>query len=260
MILVRSALALLVAFLQLAVMAEGSSAFRFPEDTFAFTNELKCVYEWDTAQGRMVMRKRVPPPEYALRCVAMSRMARQFWVHAQFEPNEPKATRAQYGYLIGQVLRRSARAPRAHPDQRLIIPGFANLREFSREYQVLLKEKSGGAWQSFVQRGNWRMVFPFSGAHQERTAQALKAALAQNDAAVVHAACFPALTLNHVVVLYGFQEDDEKVAFSAYDPNIADGPVAIVYERDQRRFFFPKTHYFLGGPVKLYRIYHGFLF
>src|SRR5690606_21314728 len=84
------------------------------------------------------------------------------------------------------------------------IPGYANLREFSVDREQLLKEECGGAWRSYFQRGNWRMILPFSRRHQERASDKLKNSLQNHGVAAVHLVRFPQLTINHAVLLTGF--------------------------------------------------------
>ena len=243
-----------------AVLADDSPAalrpFRFPADALAFANQLSWDYELDPISGKMIEQPRVPKPSYTLHCFVVARTARQFFQHARFEPNEPKDTHAVYRHLVRLVL---ARSPRVRtPDRdRIVIPGYSSLHEFSQDYETLLKAESGGAWQSFLQRGNWRMVFPFSRHHQRLTAQRLVQALQQDRPPLVHLVCFPALTLNHVVLLFDFKETEQGIEFTAYDPNQPGQSIYLLYERGPGRFCFPKGPYFAGGPVKVYEICRG---
>jgi hypothetical protein len=243
-----------------AVLADERPApgrpFRFPADALAFANQLSCDYELNPSTGKMVEHRRVPKPSYTLHCFVVARTARQFFQHAHFEPNEPKATPAVYRNLVRLIL---ARSPRVRvPDQeRIVIPGYSSLHDFSEDYEAVLKAESGGAWQSFLQRGNWRMVFPFSRRHQRLTAQRLAQALQQDRPPLVHLVCFPALTLNHVVLLFDFKETEQEIEFMAYDPNQPGLPIWLVYERGPGRFYLPQGPYFAGGPVKVYEICRG---
>lgn len=240
-----------------AADSDPSSAiyFRFPEDAFAYANELASSYEWDP-NGKMIQHPKAPRPEFTLRCFVVARTARQFRQHARFEPNEPKATCASYKHLIRLVLRRSPRHWSAAHD-RIAIPGYANLREFSMEQEALLKEASGGAWQSYFQRGNWRMIFPFSRRHQQRTAERLAQELQKSRPPIVHLVCFPSLTLNHAVLLFDYKWTSAGFSFSAYDPNDPERPTTLSYREAQRSFHFSSTPYFAGGPVKVYEVYRG---
>src|ERR1044072_2068904 len=57
----------------------------FDRDTFGAANELVWEYHFDEATGATTARRRVPPPDYALRCFVLVRAARQFLYHARFE-------------------------------------------------------------------------------------------------------------------------------------------------------------------------------
>ncbi len=234
----------------------GTARFQFGVDTLAFANELAWSYEFDPVTGATTKRAHVPRPEFTLRCFALTRIAQQFFEHARFEPNEPKATRASCRHLVQLVKRRSTRGA-SPPDRRLVIPGYANLREFSEENESLLKAESGPAWRSFVQRGNWRMVFPFSRRHQQRTAEKLLESLAQGRVPAVHVVNFPALALNHAVLVYDAAPGKTEIEFAAYDPNDPERPIQVVYSRKERQFHYPRTRYFAGGPVNGYRIFRG---
>jgi hypothetical protein len=243
-----------------AVLAEDSPAplrpFRFPADAMAFANQLSCDYELNPITGKMVEHRRVPKPSYTLHCFVVARTARQFLQHARFEPNEPKATHAVYRNLVRLVLARNPQV-RAPDRERIVIPGYSSLHDFSEDYEAVLKAESGWAWQSFLQRGNWRMVFPFSRRQQRLTAQRLAQALQQDRPPLVHLVCFPALTLNHVVLLFDFKEMEQGIEFMAYDPNQPGQPIRLVYEGGPGGFYFPQGPYFAGGPVKVYEICRG---
>src|SRR6185503_208255 len=104
----------------------------------------------------------------------VARAARQFFDNARFDPTAPVTNSSTYRHLIHEVLAHSPRHP-LPPDQQIIIPGYSNLFDFSSAHEKLLKAECGGPWQSYFQRGHWRMIFPFSRAHQERSAEQLAA-------------------------------------------------------------------------------------
>ena len=90
--------------------------FEFERDTFAFPNELVWEYHFDAATGTTAARRRVPPPEYALRCFVLVRAARQFLYHARFDPTAPPRGRRHL---------RSARPRGRWPGARAGRPGRA---------------------------------------------------------------------------------------------------------------------------------------
>src|SRR5271170_4749321 len=150
--------------------------FDFARDTFAFANELLWEYRLDTASGKMNFRRREPKPDYALRCFVLTRAARQFLYHARFDAGQKIVIDEIYRRLIDEIVSRNPRTP-CEPNNQITIPGFASLREFSAARENLLKAGCGGAWRSYFLRSHWRMVFPISRGHQNRTAENLLAAI-----------------------------------------------------------------------------------
>lgn len=233
--------------------------FVFERDSFAYGNELLWEYEPDPATGKMKTRPRDPRPDYHHYCFVMARAARQFFDFAEFRPELPKAEEAVYRERIREVIRRD---PRSNPATRssIVIPGYAGLREFSREQEALLKELCGGAWESYVQRGHWRMIFPLSRSHQEDMAERLRGELARGILPVIHLVRFPQLTINHAMVVYAAEPVPEGIRFLCYDPNDPARPQEITYRHEERRFDTPRNKYFIGGRVDIYEVYRNWLY
>ena len=234
-------------------------AFDFYRDTFAFANETKWRYGIDPVTGRQVSTPRVPEPNYTLHCFAMARAARQFWLHARFDPSQPTPDDAACRRLVGAVVSRGAQTS-STVSERVVIPGYAGLREFSAQREALLKAESGGAWRSYFQRGNWRMVFPFSRTHQQAEATRLGSRLQRGALPIVHVLRFPQLTINHTLLLLSAEETAGVIKFHAYDPNVPERTVALTYDRTTRTFTLPALHYFVGGRVDVYEIYRGCIY
>jgi hypothetical protein len=228
--------------------------FNFSRDSFAFANDLVWSYSFD-AQGRWTAHARDPKPDYSLHCFVLARSSEQFFKFARFDPQQPIADDATYRRLVKKVVSIS---PRKHlpPSEKIVVPGYADLKEFSTAYEKLLKEECGGVLQSYFQRGNWRMVFPFSRHEQEKMAKQLLASVRQDGIAVVHVLRFPSLSINHALLLFGATESNKEIAFSAYDPNNPAQPVALTFYRTNRSFVLPVTHYYPGGRVDVYQVYH----
>jgi hypothetical protein len=235
----------------------GPRPLRFPADVFAFPNETVWAYDVDPVSKRVAWRTRDPAPAFSLRCGPMARGVRQFFANARFDPDALRADTAEYGRLVHAVLASDPRRPLERP---IVIPGYADLRTFSADHAALMQAELAGPWSSHLQRGNWRMIFPFGGRHQEATARALLDDLGRHWPAIVHVLRFPRLTINHMVVVYAAEESPALVRFLAYDPNDASRPVALTYDRAARRFAFSATAYFPGGPVSAYTIYDGLLY
>ncbi|MGH7894642.1 MAG: hypothetical protein ACREQL_08230 [Candidatus Binatia bacterium] len=231
--------------------------FAFDADTFAFANETVWEYHFDRATGASWWYERDPPPPYSLRCGPMVRAARQFFASARFDPGAPPVDDDTYTRLVRDVMATDRRGPAARP---VVIPGYADLRSFSAAHGALLQANMSGVWTSQLQRGNWRMIFPFSAGHQAATADRLRAELARGWPAIVHVLRYPRLTLNHMVLVYAVEETPAELRFVAYDPNEAAEPIVLAYDRVTRRFSYPETPYFPGGPVRAYEIYDGLLY
>ena len=235
--------------------ASGSRRFSFEQDTFAYANELVWEYHFDD-DGKWVHRSREPKSDYTHHCFVVARSAKQFFRNARFDPALPKADSATCRILIRKVVSTSPR--KALPDEKkIVIPGYANLRAFSQEQEGHLKALCGGAWQSYFQRGHWRMIWPFSRHHQRQTAEQLAREIQNNAPTVVHLVRFPSLTINHAVVLFDLKQTAERIEFAAYDPNSAERPATLTYDRARRSFFFPTNDYFPGGRVDVYEIYRS---
>ncbi len=230
-----------------------SSAFSFQRDTFAFANELDWEYHYDS-NGKWVSQRRRPKPDYTLHCFVVARSCRQFFEHARFDPSRPPADEKTYRRRVRGVVSLSPRK-RLPPAQRIVIPGYADLRSFSAAHEKLLKCQCGGAWQSYLQRGNWRMIFPFSHAEQARMARQILCHLTPEHPVIVHLACFPQLRINHAVVVYAARETPGEIRFAAYDPNTTSGPTTLTFDRASRCFRFPPNNYFAGGELKAYEVY-----
>jgi len=236
-----------------------SRPFDFERDAFAFANELVWEYRFDAADGKASTFKNDPPPAYAHRCFVMVRSARQFFYHARFAPGLPPAEDAACRKLIRAVVARSPRQPSAE-ERKIVIPGYESLRAFSRAREDLLKAECGGAWQSYVLRSHWRMVFPISRSHQERMAVQIEAALTARPAPILHVVRFPALTINHALLAFGREETESVVRFTAYDPNVPGHPAGLTYDRVRQTFFLPRNHYWAGGQVDVIEVYRGWFY
>jgi hypothetical protein len=229
--------------------------FEVGRDAFAFTNELKWVYAAD-AQGEMQGKERETPPDYIHHCFPMVRAAREFFYHADFEPQNERADASAYKKLVEQVVGRDSRCP-ADAENKVHIPGFANLREFSMAYPALLQKGCGRQRDSYFQRGNWRMVFPFSRGGQEKIARGLEGKLRSGLLPVIHITNFPKHTINHAVLVFDVEEMGEGLSFSGYDPNNPSRPAKLIYNRGNKSFEFEQNEYFAGGRVNVYEVYRN---
>jgi len=236
------------------VVSQGERRFDFQKDTFAFPNELVCDYFYDD-KGNWISKRRSPAPTYWLHCFVLARSTRQFYLNARFEPQWPPASEKAYKRLIRRVVSSSPRKS-VPEEEKVVIPGYADLRTFSQDHAELLKAECGGAWESYVQRSHWRMLLPFTRHEQTHMAERLLNDLKPKIPIVVHVVRFPQLSINHALVLYDAHETEKQIEFVAYDPNQPDEPTTLTYQRDTQTFELPANHYFPGGPLDVYEIYH----
>jgi len=232
--------------------------FEFARDSFAFENETYWEYHFDTGSGKTRFTPREPKPNYAHRCFVLTRAARQFLYHARFDPSLKPADATTCRRLIREVVRRNPRR-RCETGKEVVFPGFANLREFSAAQEALLKAECGGAWRSYVLRSHWRMVFPISRSHQARTAESLVASLKRNVPPIVHLVKFPALTINHSMIVFSVEETGKGHEFHAYDPNNTSRSELLTFDRDTGTFSMPSNRYWAGGPLDIIEIYRSWL-
>jgi hypothetical protein len=256
-----------IAFALLAVLLLGTSGcavhhrpypsagtrFRFPQDTFAYANELVWEYRYDES-GKWTTTPRVPKPDYTLHCYVLARSARQFLQHARFDAALPVVDDGTYRRLVRRVVSTSPRK-RLPDEKKIVIPGYTDLLSFSRAREALLKEECGSASESYFQRGNWRLVFPFSRSGQKWMAEHLQADLHGSYPVVVHVGRFPQLSINHAMLLYAVEETEREIRFTAYDPNYPEEPANLVFDRASRTFNLPPLKYFQGGRVDVYELY-----
>jgi hypothetical protein len=232
--------------------------FEFARDSFAFANELIWEYRPNTATGGMDFRPHTPKPDYAHRCFVLVRTARQFLYHAAFDPSAAPLGDVVYRGKLREVLSRNPR--RTCPAGReVVFPGYAGLRDFSAAREKLLKAECGGAWQSYVLRSHWRMVFPISRVHQAWTAGELIDALKRGISPIIHLVKFPALTINHGMIVFNAKETPGGFEFQAYDPNNPAQPASLTYDRATRTFSLPPNRYWPGGALDIIEIYRNWL-
>jgi hypothetical protein len=240
------------------LQAANDRPFNFPADSFSFNNDLVWDYHFDKATGAIRTVTRDPKPDYTHHCFVVARSARQFFQFAKFDASRPPLKDEAYRRLIDDIVTRDP--SETENLSRVMIPGYSDLRSFSVGKEHLLKQELGSAAMSYLQRGNWRMVFPFWRGHQEETAKNLLAEVRVHRPPVVHLATFPRETINHAVLVYGATENAKEIRFKVYDPNNKDQPTTLTYDRAAKTFYFPPSAYFIGGRVDAYEVYSSLLY
>jgi hypothetical protein len=235
-------------------VTEETRKFDFFRDTFAFRNELLWEYLIDDTTGRVTTRKNDPPPTYGHRCFVVVRSARQFLFHATFAPDKAPLSDDEYREQILEIVRRPP-WEKSLPTERVMIPGYGGLREFSQARPRILKENCGPAWQSYINRKHWRMLVPFPRAGQGKEAERLFHRTGEQP--IIHVVRFPQLTINHALMVFDARRTAEGIDFAIYDPNLPEAPSTLKFSRADNTFYLPRNIYWVGGRVDVYETYVG---
>ena len=236
----------------------GERPFVFGQDNFAFTNELVWLYEFGT-NGSVTTHEVEPAPENPHRCFPVLRGAREFFYHARFVPELTKVDGNEYRELISEIIDRNSRCP-SEAEDRITIPGYANLHDFSADYPEMIRKECGGSWRSYLQRGNWRMLFPVTNRGERKTARDLLEGVRAGRLPIIHIHRFPDVRLNHAILIFGAEERGGEIHFSAYDPNNPQRPAELRFDKGKDAFIFERNQYFAGGTVKVYEVYRGWFY
>jgi hypothetical protein len=241
---------LLIGCAHVSPSASSSPPLAYAQDTFAFANETV----WDYSDGRKSTGSTTQSKSYTRHCFVMSRAVVQFRKFARFEPSAPPLPKPVLGQRIRQLAAIDVWKPEWPRSQRVVFPGYQNLRDFSAREPRLLQENLGAAWPVYFRFGNTPMVFPVSRAHQERTLGEMNLWIDRQQPYLVWLYNFPKINMNHVVVAYA-RVTGSREAFWVADPNYTDRPRKLRYDRATRTFFYEKTFYFPGGPVQARPVY-----
>jgi len=223
-----------------------TTSFSPERDTFAFANETVFAYDRKAEPAEV---SKVP---YSRRCFVMTRAAMQFHRHAIFQPELPRLSEPEYADLVAQIVRRPAWRRCAHPETRIGIPGFPDLRSFSSEYSRLLQEMLGAGLPTYFRIANWRIMFPFTEAGQAKTARRLARIIREGSPQIVFVN--DGFHLNHALVVHSARmEGADSYTFTCYDPNLPEDHLQLRFA--EGNFVLPKTFYFDGGRANVYLIY-----
>jgi len=235
---------------------ERPPAFEFERDTLAFANELFWDYHFDDVTGEVHRESHGREVSFGNRCNPMAKSIRQFRHGARFDASLPLLMEDEYRERVQLVLATDPRStePVAEP---IVIPGYPGLRAFSRDHESLMKQALGGRRDSYLQRGNVRMIFPFLPGGQRETAADILASVRDGRPAIVRLVRFPNVDINHTIVVFDAEETPREIRFQTFDPNHPEAPTLLRFQRASAAFLFPRTTYFAGGEVGVYEIYEG---
>ncbi len=219
-------------------------AFAFETDTFAFPNLIRA-------------RHRGEPDLYANYCFVLARAVRQFHIAARFDAAAPKLSHAEYVERVRAIV---AHPPWSDPlpaPERVVIPGYANLREFSAAEEPTVKDGLGGRFWTWVHWTNWRVTFPVTRSHQEHVAHEIVDDLGAGRLVQLLVTNWPKPELNHTVVAYAARDVADGVEILVSDPNDPAAPGVITFETTTGRFFATRLYDTERGPIRAFRMYYS---
>jgi hypothetical protein len=254
----------LIIALSFALFVGGASAsdFNFYRDTFAFQNATVFKYYKGIAFLRAPSEKKDPANKYSRRCFVMARAAMQFHKFARFDPRGAPLDDHTLAARVRQIARRAPWHEALPMSERVVFPGYANLRELSKAREAVIKEKIGLGWPSYMRLGNTRMFFQRSAGYQVRVHETLNATLARGDFFVAYFTTYPRLSINHGVLIYARKDSQPKSdveRYFVYDPNHSEAPRELTWSSNQRSFSYQKDVDFVGGPLRVYQCYGKWL-
>ena len=252
----------LVGLALFAINAQASE-FNFSGDTFAFANATVFKYYKGIAFLRRGPSEKLDPANnYTRRCFVMARAAMQFQKFARFDPRAAPLDDRTLAARVREVARRAPWREPLPDAQRVVFPGYANLREMSKAREAVVKEKIGLGWPSYIRLSNTRMFFQRSASYQEQAHETLNATLARGDFFVAYLTTYPRLSINHGVLIYARQSPrsgSDLERYLVYDPNHPDAPRELTWSANQRSFAYQKDVDFVGGSVRVYQVYGKWL-
>lgn len=251
-------------FIAVALVARSAagSAFRFDRDTLAFQNATVLKYKSGVPFLRARSTSDDPANEYTRRCFVMARTVMQFRKFARFDPPSAPLDDKQLAARIRAVSRHFAWQEPLPENERIVFPGYANLRQMSKARAEVFKENIGSGFITYFRPSNGRMFFQHSRKYQEGTQANLDAALSRGDLFVGYLSTYPKLSINHAVLVYAREKGrpgDELEHYLVYDPNHAEAPRELTWSPREGAFSYQKDIDFIGGFVRVYQAYSSLL-
>lgn len=234
--------------------ASSSATFDFNRDTLSFANWTVFSYE----NGHVVSHKNQYGHHYSRRCFVMTRTVDQFYKFARFEPKTPRVDDHELTRRVRDVTRREPWHDSLPADKRVVIPGYSNLRELSRDKMDLMQHNIGLGWVVYLRPGNARMFYEHSKRYQQHSHDELERSLARGEFFIAYLSDFPILHINHSVLVYRhsrLRSVDGSDHYLVYDPNHPDGPRHLEWLAAKQEFSFEKDREFPGGFTRVFQVY-----
>jgi hypothetical protein len=249
-----------VVVMSVAPSSAAEPEFRFDRDTFAFANQT--VFEYHEGHASLRKKSAVKRDAYNRHCFVLCRTAMQFKKFARFDPHSAPLDDVSLAACVRAVTHRAARAEPLPEDERIVFPGYKDLREMSEARRELLQRTIGHGWPSYFRISNARMMFQQGAGYQEKTHARLNAALARGEVFIGFLTTYPRLSINHSVLIYkqkSFSPNPGVERYFVYDPNHPQSPRELIWSPRTRSFSYQKDWDFIGGFVRVYQVYSKWL-
>jgi hypothetical protein len=233
-----------------------ASEFRFDHDTFMFANQT--VFEYHEGHPSLRKPSAVKRDAYKRHCFVLCRTVIQFRKFARFDRRGAPLDDASLAARVRAVTHRPVWTEPLPEDQRIVFPGYNDLREMSKARRELVQKSIGHGWPSYFRISNARMVFQQSASYQEETHGRLNAALARGQLFVGFLTSYPRLSINHSVLVYqrkSVSPNPGVERYFVYDPNHPESPRELTWSPRTRSFSYQKDWDFVGGFVRVYQVY-----
>jgi hypothetical protein len=250
------------AFVALVLLRSSAAAsdFCFDRDTVGFANAT--VFEYREGHPYLRQREKGEPKRYTRRCFVLCRTTMQFQKFARFDPHAAPLDDNALAARIRSVTRRAVWGRPLPADQRVVFPGYANLRAMSEARREVVRANIGLGWPTYFRLGNFRMLFQHDSSYHKETHANLNAALARGELFVGFLTTYPRLSINHAVLVYKREpasQNDGIERYLVYDPNHPEAPRGLTWSSRDRAFAYQKDWDFIGGSVRVYQIYGKWL-
>jgi hypothetical protein len=219
--------------------------FSFEADTFAFPNQIRA-------------RNPGVPGLYANYCFVLARGVRQFHQFARFDAAAPRVAPAEYERLVRAVVSRAPWRNPVPPADRVVIPGYPNLRAFSAAEEAAVKAGLGGPFWTWVHWTNWRVTFEgLPPGHQGEVLHQVRDELAAGRLVQLLVTNWPKRELNHTVVAFGYRRQETGVDLAVWDPNDPGAPGTVTFDGAQQRFWATRVYDTEPGAIRVFRMYYS---
>jgi hypothetical protein len=250
------------AFVALVLLRSSAAAsdFRFERDTVSFANAT--VFEYREGHPYLRQREKGEPKRYTRRCFVLCRTTMQFQKFARFDPHAAPLDDNALAARIRNVTRRAAWGKPLPADQRVVFPGYADLRAMSEARREVVRANIGLGWPTYFRLGNARMLFQHDSNYHKETHANLNAALARGELFTGFLTTYPSFSINHAVLVYKRKPASQNGGidrYLVYDPNHPESPRELTWSSRDRAFAYQKDWDFIGGFVRVYQIYGKWL-